>query len=367
MEKLTILAVDDEPFNLELIEFAFYGQSHIVIHKATNGQEGIESAKHYDPDVVLLDLRMPVMDGFTALQIFKNDPELSKIPVIVVTANIEEKLKALKLGANDFLGKPFDVEELRLRCKNHAHTRQQERIVEGMNQHLEETVAQKTHELQNALVLAKETEYEISFRLGKASEFRDLETGMHIRRMSYYSQLLARLVGLPEEECELILHASPLHDIGKVGIPDSVLLKPGKLTPSEFEIMKLHTTLGGSMLEGCDTYPTINAGRIIALQHHEKFDGSGYPQGIVGEEIHLYARIVAIADVFDALTSKRVYKDPFPLEKALGIMQEGRGQHFDPQLIDLFMTNIDQFLAIQAQFPDHDEAPSIIALVEGLR
>lgn len=360
MEQLNVLAVDDEPFNLDLIELAFLDIPNINLLKAQNGQEALETVKQEAVDIILLDLRMPVMDGMTTLAVLKNDKSLQDIPVIVVTANAEEKHQALKNGANDFLAKPIDSEELKLRTLNHAELFRHKK-------HLDQLVDQKTIELSSALRHAKQTEYEISVRLGRASEYRDLETGMHIKRMSHYSALLGKLHGLDEKEEELLLYSAPLHDIGKIGIPDAILLKPGKLNDDEFSLMKQHTTIGGLMLDKGDGYPIIEMGQIIAEQHHEKWDGSGYPKGLKGEETHIYARIVAIADVFDALSSKRVYKDAFPIEKTLSIMREGKDSHFDPDLIDLFLENIEQFLAIQEAFPDTEEIPNILALTETIR
>ncbi len=366
MEKIKILAVDDEPFNLDLVELAFMDMhERVELLTAENGQVAIERLReHPDTHVVLLDLAMPVMNGFDVLEALKQEPKLSKIPVIVVTANSEEKNRALAEGANDFLGKPYDVEELKLRTMNYAQMSIYQHAISNQNAILEQKVAQRTEELEKALAFAKETEYEISARLGKASEYRDLETGMHIKRMSHYSAKLGELHGLSQEDVELLLYASPLHDIGKVGIPDKILLKPGRFVPEEFEIMKLHSEIGAKMLEGSERFPIIKMGKIIAHQHHEKFDGSGYPQGLSGEDIHIFARIVAIADVFDALSSKRVYKDAMPLDKVLSIMEEGRGTHFDPVLLDLFLENLELFLEIGKAFPDDEELPNIVQLLE---
>ena len=367
MDTINVLAVDDEPFNLDLIELAFMDHLNVNLIKAVNGKDALEKLATSNAEVILLDLRMPIMDGFETLQKIKSDPIFSKIPVIIVTANKEEKHKALKLGANDFLAKPVDTEELKLRTFNYAKLYKNQMELEHLNTNLDKVVEQRTIELNEALKFAKETEYEISLRLGRASEYRDLETGMHIKRMSRYSALLGRLWGMNEEEEHLLLYSSPLHDIGKIGIPDAILLKPGKLDESEFRLMQQHTTIGGLMLDDGDKYPIIRAGRIIATQHHEKYDGSGYPKGIQGEEIHIDARIVAIADVFDALSSKRVYKDAFSLEKTLQIMKEGRGTHFDPKLLDLLIDNVDKFLEIQKALPDGDEIPHILNLIEEYR
>ncbi|MDD2782059.1 HD domain-containing phosphohydrolase [Sulfuricurvum sp.] len=368
MSIIKVLAVDDQEFNLDLIELAFMEISDVRVTRAINGQEALDLLLS-DPDyrVILLDLAMPVMDGFETLTRLKSSQIWSKIPVIVVTANSEEKHRALRSGASDFLAKPIDVEELKLRTLNYAKIKEYQDDLGDMNRLLEEKVQQRTSELQEALSLAKKTEYEISARLGKASEYRDMETGMHIKRMSHYSAKLAELIGLPSEEVELILYASPLHDIGKVAIPDQILLKPGRFTPEEFDIMKLHATLGGKMLETDGDYPVIEAGRVIALQHHEKIDGTGYPAGLSGEDIHIHARIVSIADVFDALSSERVYKKAFSIAKTVEILQEGAGTHFDAKLVDLFIKNLDEFLKIKEAFPDEEETPSIMSLIDQLQ
>ncbi len=360
MKNINVLAVDDEPFNLDLIELALLDNQKISLLKAFNGQEALEIVRRQEVDIILLDLRMPVMDGITTLEILKNDPQYADIPVVVVTANAEEKHHALQKGANDFLAKPIDTEELKLRTINHVELFRHKK-------HLDRMVGEKTVELQKALDHAKRTEFEISLRLGRASEYRDLETGMHIKRMSHYSALLGRLYGLSEEEEELLLYSSPLHDIGKIGIPDAILLKPGKLNEEEYKLMKEHTTIGSKMLDEGEGYPIIEMGQIIALQHHEKFNGTGYPNGLQGEEIHIFSRIVTIADVFDALTSKRVYKDAFTLESTLSIMEDGKGKDFDPQLIDLLIENIEQFLEIQKKFPDFEEQPSLLSMIDNIR
>jgi len=368
MSIIKVLAVDDQEFNLDLIELAFMETPNLQITRAVNGQEALNVLMNdSDYSVILLDLAMPVMNGFETLEHLKKDPLWSQIPVIVVTANAEEKHRALKTGASDFLAKPIDVEELKLRTFNYAKIKEYQDNLADMNRLLEEKVQQRTSELQAALSLAKKTEYEISARLGKASEYRDLETGMHIKRMSHYSAKLAEIIGLSAAEVELILYASPLHDIGKVAIPDQILLKPGRFTPEEFEIMKLHATLGGKMLESDGDYPVIEAGRIIALQHHEKIDGTGYPRGLSGEEIHIYARIVSIADVFDALSSERVYKKAFSIEQTLEIIKEGSGTHFDSKLVTLFVENLEEFLKIKEAFPDEEETPSIMNLIDQLQ
>jgi len=358
-----VLAVDDEMFNLDLIEFAFAEDDDVEVVRAEDGRRALDLLAIEDIDVVLLDLAMPVLDGFGTLAAMQDDARLRTLPVIVVTANAEEKHRALALGASDFLAKPVDVDELTLRTRNHARMKAYQDYLGRLNEVLEEQVAQRTAELREALDLARRAEQEVAYRLGRAAEFRDMETGSHIRRMSLYAARLAELHGLPRDQVELIQRAAPLHDIGKVGIPDAVLLKPGQLDPDEYAIMQRHVDMGASMLEDTDAYPLLAAGRIIALQHHEKFDGSGYPAGLAGEQIHIFGRLVAVADVFDALTSRRVYKPAFALDQALAIMTEGRGTHFDPAIVDLLMANLDDFLAIRAEHADAaDELPRILEM-----
>jgi len=345
-----ILAVDDEQFNLDLIEATFGLDENINLIFANSGQEAISQIKRVQIDVVLLDISMPMMDGIETL---KKMRAINKtIPIIMVTANHEKKRESLQSEASDFITKPYNIDELRLRTINYAKLNHYTRQIENQKEFLEDEVKLRTESLVNALSLAKETEEEIAFRIGKVAEYRDLETGGHIKRMSHYSYHLAKLYGMTDDECELLLSSAPLHDVGKVAISDNILLKPGKFEKYEFEIMKKHSEIGAQILEGAEKFPIIETGRIIALEHHEKYDGSGYPAGKIANEINIYARIVAIADVFDALNSKRVYKNAMTLESVLKIMREGRGTHFDPKLIDLFLNNIDDFSEIQKQFPD---------------
>jgi len=218
---------------------------------------------------------------------------------------------------------------------------------------LEIEVAKRTQELQSAFQEIKATSLETIYRLSRAAEYKDEETGAHIMRMSHYSAAVAREIGLPEDEAESILYAAPMHDIGKIGIPDRILLKPGKLDQDEWEIMKQHTAIGGRILERSSAV-YIKLGETIALTHHEKWDGTGYPHGLRGEEIPIAGRITAIADVFDALTSKRPYKEPFSIEKSFSIIQEGRGTHFDPQVVDAFFSITAEILAIKERFSSED-------------
>jgi putative two-component system response regulator len=363
-EPVKLLAVDDVPMNLEMMQVMLGGAADHFL-KAMNGAEALALLEeHQDTDTILLDLEMPVLNGYETLEILKADKRLRDIPVIVVTSDKHELLRALALGANDFLAKPYDPEELSLRVKNHVRSKKLLDLSNNMGQLLEQEVIRKTADLQRALEFSRKTEYEISLRLGKAAEFRDVETGMHIRRISEFSSMLGKLAGLSEKACEILRYSSPLHDVGKIGIPDQILLKPGRLDTEEMRIMQLHTVIGGTILSDAQRYPVIASGQIIALQHHEKWDGSGYPRGLSGTGIHMFGRIVMIVDVFDALLSERPYKKAFSLEKTMEIMEEGCGSFFDPGLLSLFRDNLDSFLKVREELQDRDSATPLMKLTQ---
>lgn len=353
--EVKILAVDDDSMNLEMLDLMLAELGSTLV-KANNGLEALALLEtEQSIDVILLDLEMPVMDGYETIKRIKQHSRWQEIPVIVVTAGSSEVTRTLALGANDFIAKPYNPDELRLRVMNHVRSKKLSDMSKDMNRILEEEVIKKTAALQKALNLSRAAEFEITIRLGLAAEFRDQETGMHTRRISELSKLLATLAGIPEEQSELLRLASPLHDVGKIGIPDRILLKPGKLDETEFEIMKMHTVIGGKILANAKSFPVIDMGSIIAMQHHEKWDGSGYPSGLKGEEIAIIARIVTIVDMFDALSSERPYKKAYPLEKTLAIMKEDRGKFSDPALFDLFLNNLDSFIAIRERLKDVPE------------
>lgn len=343
MSKLKILIVDDEVANLKMLNELF--QAEYLLTFAKNGIEALQRATD-SPDLILLDIMMPGIDGYEVCRRLKADKMTSEIPVIFLTAlgqEINEK-RGFEAGAVDYITKPIKPDIIRSRVETHMELRLARQALKNQNIFLEEKVKERTQEVIN-------TRQEIIHRLGVAAEFRDPETGAHIQRMSHYSARLAEAYGLSKEECETILMASPMHDIGKIGIPDNILLKPGKLDENEWEIMKTHTTMGAQILEN-STSNLIQAGRIIALSHHEKWDGTGYPKGLLQEDIPLLGRIVAVADVFDALTTDRPYKKAWPVEKAVGVIQEGNGTHFEPRLVDLFVQILSDLLEIKARFPD---------------
>ncbi|MBR9868099.1 MAG: response regulator [Oceanospirillales bacterium] len=344
--EMSILIIDDEAPNLKLLQKML---SSIGYHKLTLVQDPRQVMHEYQvnkPDLILLDLNMPHIDGFGILALLKelNDP--LPPPVIILTAQTgrDYKLRSLNEGARDFLSKPFDRAELQARVKNLLDAHMAQRMIADQNSVLEELVHKRTAELRH-------TRQQVIDRLGRAAEFRDNETGMHISRMSHYSYLIAKQLGIDEEECDTILLASPMHDIGKIGIPDMILLKPGKLAHEEFEVIKRHPEIGAKLLDGDDS-TLLTVARTIALTHHEKWDGSGYPQGLQGEDIPLTGRIVAVADVFDALTSERPYKKAWPIEKAVSTIRQNAGTHFDPEVVNAFLNTLPEVLAIKEKYSD---------------
>ncbi|MEK3914057.1 HD domain-containing phosphohydrolase [Paenibacillus sp. FSL H7-0331] len=327
-----ILIVDDQEYNLSLLERILDRAGYKNLNSSTNPRQTMPLIEQLDPDIVLLDLHMPEMDGFEVLRLIREHTNKdSYLPVLVLTADItpEAKKIALQAGANDFLTKPFDRTEVVLRIHNLLRTRYLHLQLQQQNELLEERVQERMKELQQAKA-------EILQLLGRASEYRDDMTGQHTQRVGRLSGLIADRLGLPARQVEMIRMAAPLHDIGKIGIPDELLLKPGRFEPEEFERMKLHTTIGASILEG-SYFAVLKMAEIIAGSHHEKWDGTGYPQGLSGETIPIEARIVALADFYDALTHERPYKKTWTSEEAITEVKNQRGQHFDPQIVDVFI------------------------------
>jgi len=341
-----ILIIDDNEFNVQLLEAVVTEAGYTSVLSITDSRKAEDLYRAYQPDLVLLDISMPHLDGYQLMEQFKKIEQSSYLPILVLTALQDDKtrLKALENGAQDFLTKPFNRLETLTRIKNILTVRLLHRQVKKQNAELEIKVKERTEELQV-------TRLEIIRRLGRAAEYKDNETGLHIIRMSKTSARLGELAGLSAAEVELVLNTSPMHDIGKIAIPDAILLKPGALDHSEWERMKAHPLIGYTLLEGHDSDLMISA-REIALTHHEKWDGKGYPQGLKGGETPFNGRLAGIADVFDALTSKRPYKAPYPISKAVEIIKSEREKHFDPELTDLFLKNIDDFVAIKEAFPE---------------
>jgi len=294
----------------------------------------------------LLDINMPHLDGYQVIEQLKtlNDPLLPPIVILTAQHGKDFLLRALAAGARDFITKPFDRAELLMRVRNLLDAQFAHRLMHDQKLVLEDMVRQRTEELRLSRL-------QVVQRLGKAAEYRDEETGSHILRMSHCCALLARAVGWSEVDCDMILNASPMHDIGKIAIPDAILLKPGKFEPHEWEIMKTHAALGSKLLEGDDSH-LMRMAREIALSHHEKWDGSGYPGGLAGQAIPQSGRIAALADVFDALTSERPYKKAWEVDAALDLIRQNKGKHFDPDLVDQFMVELPGILQIRERFSE---------------
>lgn len=340
----TIVLIDNVQINLTLLW-------HLV--KRLNGYdsisflspiEALEWCKENPYELIIVDYMMPEMDGLEFIKQLKNYPNSYGIPVLMVTANehADVRYKALEVGASDFLNKPIDATEFTIRVKNML-------TLHDTQQKLANKADWLSEEVQKAVREIRDREEELIHRLSKAAEYRDPETGSHIKRVSCYSKHIASQLGFSIKEQDLILEAAPMHDIGKVGIPDAILLKPGKLTETEFQFMKEHAKIGYEILNGSSSR-LIQVAAQIALSHHEKYDGTGYPYGLKGEDIPIYGRIIAVADVFDALTSARSYKEAWSIEKAVVFMKENSGKHFDPACLEAFFSNWDCVLAIRTRF-----------------
>jgi putative two-component system response regulator len=298
------------------------------------------------PDLIIVDYMMPELDGIEFIRLVREMPGRTQLPILMITANDQKQIRyrALDFGANDFLTKPIDKVEFLARARNMLSLNQARKNMADHASWLSGEVRKATREI-------KERERETVLRLSKAAEYRDPETGAHILRMAYYSMLIARELGLSEDDQQLLLEAAPMHDIGKVGIADAILLKPGRLTLEEFDVMKQHAMFGYELLSGSSS-KLLQAGAEIARGHHEKYDGSGYPYGIKGEEIPVFSRIVAVADVFDALTSERPYKKAWEVEAAVDFLNAGSGSHFDPACITAFFGAWDDVQKVREQYQE---------------
>ncbi len=343
----TVLVVDDQSTGRAILEQVVRGiDPDIRVQAFENPQEAIRWAASAPAELVLVDYQMPEMDGIEFVRRLRQLPEYAHVPVVMITVNDSRKVRysALDAGVTDFLNKPIDARECLARCRNLMTLRRQQLALEDRRKMLEDMVQEATREV-------REREKETLFRLARAGEYRDSEMGNHIIRMARFSRLIAETIGLAEDQVESIELAAPLHDIGKIGIPDQILLKPGRLTEEEAVEMRRHPQLGYEIIKDSPSN-YLRMGALIALGHHEKYDGSGYPQRLVGDHIPLVARIVAVADVFDALTSLRPYKKAWPLEDAYAYLENQRGMHFDPRLVDAFLGVRNETLKIMQEFAD---------------
>lgn len=359
-----ILVVDDESTMRRLLEKLLRMEGYDV-SLASSGEQALTDLFKHGADTVLLDMRMPGMTGLEVCRQIRSHPRTLHTPVVFITAVNDRELRrrGMEAGADDFLSKPFDEVELLARIRNSVRVRRYYDNLEQQREQLEQAVRERTAALNEAIAKLTQSQVDLRasqeetiYRLSRAAEFRDDETGQHLQRMSRYCQLIGRRIGLDEATCELLRIASPMHDVGKLGIPDRILLKPGRLTPEEFAVMKGHAEIGYRILVGSDATP-LKMAATIAYTHHEKWDGNGYPRALRGDEIPLPGRIAAVADVFDALTSARPYKPAWKLDDALELMRTNRGAHFDPNLVDAFFDALPEVLEIRARFVD--EAPTL--------
>jgi putative two-component system response regulator len=335
LKRARILIVDDQPQNLSLLERLLAAAGYRDVRSTADSGQAVDLCRKVDPDLVLLDLQMPQPDGFEIMrQLEPATPGFARLPILVLTADgtRETKMRALEAGAGDFLTKPFDAAEVLLRVANLLTTRLLQLELRNQNALLEQRVRERTQKLRQRTQELEEARLEILDRLVRAAEYRDDATGEHARRVGRLAALLAERAGLPSETVDLLGRAAPLHDVGKIAVSDRILLKPGKLSPGEFEAMKAHTSVGGEIL-GRSRSPLLRMSEEIALTHHEWWDGSGYPSGLSGERIPISGRIVALADVYDALTNERPYREPWPPERALMEIERLSGRQFDPQLV----------------------------------
>ena len=335
-----ILIVDDQKLHYLYLQKILNDAGFQNVQCVSEPLKARRTVIEFNPDLLILDLVMPFLDGFQIMQQLHSYREELFMPVLALSEEkgSDYRLRALESGATDVLEKPYEIPEMLFRIRHMLETRFLHVAIRSQNRILEKRVDERTHEL-------KDSQKEIIRRLAQAAEFRDNETGAHITRISKYCTLLAQALGLSAEDCDLIAMAAPLHDIGKIGIPDNILLKPGRYTKEEFEVMKTHPLIGSELLEGSQS-PVMQMARTIALTHHERWDGSGYPRGLKGNDIPMVGQICSVCDVFDALISKRIYKDAWTVQDAARIIIDGKGKDFNPELVDVFEQLLPKFIEI---------------------
>lgn len=340
--KAKILVADDDRFYIQIFSDLIEGLGYESV-AASNGLEALKKAREDRPDILILDVVMPGMDGFEVTRKLKGDPATAHLPIVIVTSLSDRgsKLKGLESGADELLGKPVDEAEFRARIKNLLKVKKYEDYLLEHGKRLEGEVVDKSMQLERAFEKIRHGYVETVYRLTLAAEYRDRETGGHIKRISLYSEILASRLGLASEVVEAIFFGSPMHDVGKIGIPDSILLKEGSHTPEEFEIMKTHSTIGANILRDPDS-GILRTAREIALTHHERWDGNGYPMGLKGDEIPISGRVVHLVDIYDALRSKRPYKEAFDHEASCRIITSQK-ERFDPAVFNAFLELAGEF------------------------
>ena len=346
IQKAKILIVEDDKISIRMLENILRKAGYSNLRSLMDPREARSTYQEFLPDIILLDFNMPHLNGFQVMEELKTVETENYLPILMITEeeSPQIRLKALESGAKDFLNKPYERVEVLLRIHNMLEVRMLQNEVRDQNKMLEAKVKKRTRELYD-------TRLDVIHRLARAAEFRDQETGMHIIRMSKYCEALAKEIGMSDLQRELLLAASPLHDIGKIAIPDSILLKPGKLDPQEWELMKTHTTVGSELLSGSRS-AFMKTAAHIALTHHEKWNGAGYPQGLKENQIPLVGRICGLCDVFDALTSSRPYKEAWSFEEAVEEIKKEKAKHFDPALLESFLNILPEIKRIKSQNED---------------
>ena len=351
----TILIVDDDPLALALLEHLLSGLGGCRALCFASGEDALAWCDTGVPDLVITDHEMPGVTGLDLIARLRQEQRTREVPIMMISAaeDREVRYQALELGANDFLGKPIDAPEVKVRTRNMLSLRRAQRSLAVRSDLLAEEVKRAT-----SIIAAREQE--TILRLSRAAEYRDWETGSHIMRMAHFARIIAAQLGLPQAQQESIFYATPMHDIGKIGVPDYILLKPGRLDDAEFAIMKQHTVIGHQILHDSSS-DLLQLAAEIAISHHERVDGSGYPQGCTGAAIPLPGRIVAVADVFDALTSDRPYKREWQVEAAVATMRQDVGTHFDPQCLEAFLRGLDSILAVRSDFKDQNRSGHVLS------
>ena len=344
-----ILVIDDEYANVILLKKILKSRGFNNVLCTQDPCQVTKLYQEHQSDLILLDLDMPKLDGYGVMQQLNELTNDKPPPILVLTAQHMQsyRQRALDSGARDYVTKPFDTDELLSRVRNLLEVQLAHKFMLQQNEILEQEVQKRTR-------IINETRLQIVRHLGRAAEYRDNETGLHIIRMSKMSVIIAKAAGMNEQQCDILLNAAPMHDIGKIGIPDRILLKPGKLNTQEWQTMQTHAQIGADVLDNDDS-ELMGMARVIAISHHEKWDGTGYPNRLKGEEIPLTARICALTDVFDALTSERPYKKAWSVDKALELIKKEKGKHFDPELVDILLQHLDEILEIRQRYAEPED------------